>query len=160
MNMLHLLQVAILNKIELDIIYDGGSHPGAVRRILPLAIRGDILRARSQGQTKSFKLERIRMRDDFPIQSFRHYAGIQDILQMEKHLILETGLIPHAGRRHLVLADKNHGYELSIRHRDNHWVCCGREYSGFQQAAETFITELLSYNQHKNTVVRKIHRPM
>lgn len=160
MNTLHLLQSAILNKTELDIIYDGGSRPGSVRRILPLAIRGDILRARSYGQTKSFKLDLIRMRDGFPEESLRRYRGIQDIIQQERQLIMDTGLIPETGRCHLVLSDKDHRYELSLRHQGRHWLCCGKEYAAFQEAAETFIIELLSYNLHKHSVARKAHPAM
>lgn len=152
MNILPVLQAAILNRIELDVIYDGGSRPGLPRRILPLGIRGDILRARANGQTKSFKLELLRMRDDFPDHLYRRYASIQDLIRMEKHLILDTGLIPHVGRRHIILTDKRRTCELSLCHRENRWICCGKEYPGFQQAAEAFMVELLSFNLHKHAL--------
>lgn len=103
------LEAAISSGKSLDIIYQGGSHPGTLRRIYPLFIKEGILKARDPktGEHKSFKLELIVLPSlpdtPNPEPPFRTYHTLHDLLLLEQELILKTGLFVVADRFHLRL---------------------------------------------------------
>ncbi len=136
------LQIAIHNHLELDIIYAGGSQPGTARRILPTALSGGIVKARCQGAAKSFKVDLIQIPHIVQNQPFRNYSGIQDILLLEQRDILASGLIAEADRFHLTLYQEDRRPVLSIRRKDGCWWVRDQRYTLFQPAAEAFILAL------------------
>lgn len=164
-----IFEAAISAGAEIDIIYQGGSHPGAVRTVLPLRITDGLLRARDSatGQSKSFKLELITLpekeaSDDLDL-SFRNYHSIQDILFLEQKLILRSDLIVLADRFHIRLfkTEKDSisdaplfsiGYQKYRQDSGLHktenlrpWICNGSSYDTLQQAAEAFVLALRFY---------------
>lgn len=66
MGISQLIQQAIDTSDEIRIIYHGGSQPGSVRNIIPIALTDDKLRARcmASGKTKTFVINRIELPDD------------------------------------------------------------------------------------------------
>ncbi len=164
-----ILEAAISAGTEIDIIYQGGSHPGAVRTVLPLRITDGLLRARDSatGQSKSFKLELISLPEkEVPDElnlSFRNYHSIQDILFLEQKLILRSDLIVLADRFHIRLFKTEKasnsdaplfsiGYQKFRKDSQLHklenlrpWICNGAFYDTLQQAAEAFVMALRFY---------------
>lgn len=109
MNISEVLKTAIDSRTEIDIVYQGGSHPGAVRTVMPLGIKDGLLKARdiASGQCKSYKMELIALpektgaaREDIP---FRSYHTLYDLLLLEQKLILDTDLFVVADRFHIRL---------------------------------------------------------
>lgn len=164
-----ILQAAIASGTEIDIIYQGGSHPGAVRTVLPLRITDGLLKARDSatGQSKSYKLELITLPEkgaaadiDLP---FRSYHSLQDLLFFEQKLILQSELFVLADRFHIRLfktekdsvsaapiffiAFQKYLWDSQQHKTENPqpWICNGVSYAELQQAAEAFVTALRLY---------------
>lgn len=142
MNQKSIIEIAIAAKLELDIIYAGGSHPGTVRRILPVSIRNGVLKATSSGEMKSFKLDLITLVGQPEEDSFRNYSGIQDILLLEQKRIMDAGILLEADRFHLVL-EATGGPVLSLSSKQGTWSVNSHRCTTFQEAAELFITAMM-----------------
>lgn len=149
MEIIRFLEAAIALAVEIDIIYAGGSHPGSVRRILPISISKGLLKAKSGGEAKSFKLDLISLPDTFADIHFRSYHGIQDILLLEQKLILDSGLDLEADRFHLKLKGES-GVSLSLHRMQNQWALNTHRCADFQAAAEALVAAL-----HMYTALRK-----
>lgn len=135
------LQAAIILGIEIDVVYAGGSQPGKARRLLPQSIRNDVLKARTGGATKSFKIALITVVHNAVDVRLRNYTGIQDILLREQKLILNSGLLLVADRFHLSLSDDNR-LILNLHRNQGRWLVNSLPFSDFQAAAEAFVTAL------------------
>lgn len=134
--MSRLLEAAMVLGHEIEIIYHGGSRPGAPRHIIPLSLRGDALRAMAGGAVKSFKLSLVELPPDGP---FHVYGGLHDILLHEQALIIDSGLDLEADRFHLALSMD--GRQVLFIRRSG-WVVNGHGFPGPQEAAEVFVTAL------------------
>ncbi len=108
-NIVSILEAAIKSKTAIAVIYQGGSHPGALRTLYPVALKDGLLKARDleSGQSKSYKLDLIQLSDaenmDEEDSGFRHYHSLYDLLLLEQALILHSGLFVQADRFHIRL---------------------------------------------------------
>lgn len=166
-NLIRILKAAIQTKAEIDIVYQGGSHPGAVRTVLPLSLKEGLLKARDSGSglSKSYKLELISLPEEKgtaeELLSFRSYHSLYDLLLLEQSLILRSELFVLADRQHMRLfrseADsasapplfyisrgKQGGASQDTDHGQS-WMCNGVPYGELQQAAEAFVVALRQY---------------
>lgn len=156
------LEAAITDHHELGIIYSGGSKPGTLRRILPVSIRDNILKAKEagSGSMKSFKLDLITLAETVPEEPpFRNYTSLHDLLLLEGALILKSDLYLEADPFHIALfkADGVNGPQsppliaLSRNKTESRkvypWVCKGRTYMSFQKAAEEFVRTVRAYTE-------------
>lgn len=154
------IETAISAHQTIDIVYMGGSKPGAVRRIMPLSVKENILKAKAveSGAMKSFKLDLITQVSDVPEdQPFRNYTSLHDLLLLESSLILLSDLYLEADPFHIALyktdADKAHSLPPLVSISRNKfesrkmypWVCKGRPYQSFQKAAEEFVRTVRAY---------------
>lgn len=157
---LETLEAAIKNRHELSIIYSGGSKPGTPRRILPVSIRDNILKAKEagSGSMKSFKLNLITLVEAAPEEApFRNYTSLHDLLLLEGPLIMKSNLYLEADLFHIALftTDGDNGplhpplISLSRNKTESRkvypWVCKDRTYMSFQKAAEEFVRTVRAY---------------
>lgn len=86
MNILPEIEKAITTKLSLKIIYNGGSHPGTIRSIIPTKITDDKLIAlcEESGQNKSFILSKIVL----PADKTPQYADFDSMSDEEKLFLI------------------------------------------------------------------------
>lgn len=141
----HYIEAAIALGAEINVTYSGGSQPGAARHIRPRSMTKGLVRAESEGQLKSFRVDLLDM-PSTTTDTGHQYRGIQDLLMREQRLILASGFAPVADRFHLVLHGTA-GPALSLGCSHGVWAVNGRRCGSFQNAAEVFLAalQLLTY---------------
>lgn len=144
METLHYLEAAIAAEASLEIIYDGGSHPGARRVIAPIRIRSGILQARCDAALRSYRIQQLTLAGELP--PFRHYNGIQDLLLRAQREILHSGLLPEADRYHLILRTPEGKPSASLISSQGMWRFNAHPCSSFQVGC----TALLLYLQSRD----------
>ena len=138
------LHQAIDNGEEINIVYHGGSQPGASRSIIPITIAGDKLRARClmSNTTKLFVVSKIEIADTTSIQStqdwkkgvvFHEFATIEEMYNAMKDTLEGFGWHVEADEHYISL----HRYFKNGKVRAGRDVSISYE----EHTTETYIDE-------------------
>lgn len=110
-SVVRILELAIVERLTLDIIYLGGSSPGAVRTIYPIDIKNDLLFARdyASNQIKNFKISKIQSplenknAELYDPKSPLEFTGLSQVLKALQPLIADPSLIVYDDDKLLIL---------------------------------------------------------
>lgn len=92
------IQAALDSHSPVDVAYMGGSQPGVLRRITPIELKGQLLRARchTTGVAKAFRVDRLVVAgDDLPeyvAEPSPQFHTIQDVRAFYEDTIVGRGL--------------------------------------------------------------------